>query len=95
VTGRSSGHFLLDAGALLRGGGDGHKDGFHWVLFPIKVSPGRHVLSVVSDTGVEMRKRFTVPETGRRYALIDYWRYADADSRHINWHIQSRPLHFM
>lgn len=67
----------------------------NWVLFPIKVSPGRHVLSVVSDTGVEMRKRFTVPETGRRYALIDYWRYADEESRHINWHIQSRPLHFM
>ncbi len=65
----------------------------NWVLFPIKITPGRHVLIVVSDTAVEMRKRFTLPKTGPRYAAVDYWNYSDG-GRHITWRIQSTPMAF-
>lgn len=66
----------------------------NWILFPIKAPPGLHVLHMVSETGVEMEKRFTLPETGRRYAVIDYWNSPEAGDRHISWLIQATPIGF-
>jgi hypothetical protein len=66
----------------------------NWILFPLQVPPGRHILSVISETGVRMRKHFTLPESGPRYAVVDYWNYSDAAGRHITWHIQSDPMGF-
>jgi hypothetical protein len=65
-----------------------------WILFPIEVPPGLHVLHVVSGTGVEIEKRFTLPKTGRRYAVIDYWNSPEAGGRHLSWLIQSTPIRF-
>jgi hypothetical protein len=37
-------------------------EGHHnWILFPLQVSPGRHMLSVTSETGARMFKHFTLP----------------------------------
>ena len=63
----------------------------NFVLFPLKVPPGRHTITAVSDTGVRMRQHFTLPETGRRYASVFYW---NSPSRHIDWQIQARPMAF-
>jgi hypothetical protein len=64
----------------------------NWILFPLQVLPGRHMLSVTSEPGVSMRKHFTLPQGGLRYAVVDYWNYSDAAGRHITWHIQSDPM---
>ena len=66
----------------------------NWILFPIKIPPGPHVLDVVSATGVSMQKHFTLPGTGRRYAVIDYWNYPQDGGRQITWLIQSTPIGF-
>ena len=66
----------------------------NWILFPLQIPPGRHILSVISETGVRMWKHFTLPESGLRYAVVDYWNYSDAAGRHITWHIQSDPMGF-
>ncbi|MEO3771790.1 hypothetical protein ABGB10_15485 [Micromonospora sp. B9E7] len=66
----------------------------NWVLFPVRVAPGHHVVRVVSGTGVEKQESFTMPETGRRYAAIDYGNAVDVGGRHVNWFIQSTPIGF-
>ncbi|GAA3778149.1 hypothetical protein GCM10022225_77530 [Plantactinospora mayteni] len=67
----------------------------NWILFPIKASPGRHIVDVVSDTGVEVQEPFTLPETGRRYAVIDYWTYPGDGDRRITWQFRSDPVAFL
>lgn len=62
----------------------------NWCEFPAKVSPGRHVVTVVSDTGAELRERFPLPETGRRYAAIDYWYGVKNDHPFFTWEFLSR-----
>ena len=72
-----------------------HVEGQHnWLLFPIKVSPGRHLLTAESDTGAEVRKRFMSPESGRRYAVVDYWNYEGDRGPHLSWTFQSTPVAF-
>ena len=67
----------------------------NWVRFPVALQAGRHEVVAVSDTGVELRESFTIPETGRRHAVIDYWYYPDdKQGRHFTWHIQKDPLAF-
>jgi len=66
----------------------------NWCQFPAKISPGRHVVTVVSDTGAELRERFALPETGRRYAVIDYWYGAAKDRPHFTWQFLSEPPMF-
>lgn len=66
----------------------------NWILFPIKVPPGPHVLDVVSATGVTTQKHFTLPGTGRQYAVIDYWNYPQDGGRQLTWLIQSTPIGF-
>ncbi len=57
----------------------------NWCEFLVKTSPGRHLLSVVSDTGAEMREHFAVAKKGRRYAVIDYWYSALKERPHFTW----------
>ncbi|GAB3944076.1 hypothetical protein [Micromonospora vulcania] len=66
----------------------------NWILFPVRVPPGPHVVNVLSDLGVGLQEHFTMPETGRRYAVIDYWNHAGEGARRINWHIQSTMIAF-
>jgi len=63
----------------------------HRVRFPVRIPPGAHTLSVVSDTGASLRQPFRMPEIGRRYAAIEYWNAAE-DERHITWYLSARPL---
>jgi hypothetical protein len=82
---------------------DGHRvvarpfavEGQHnWVLFPIAATPGRHELIAVSGTEIEMRQTFTLPESGRRYAVVDYWNYPDDGGRRFTWLIMPAPIRF-
>lgn len=66
----------------------------NWVLFPVQVRPGLHVVRVVSDTGVEIQETFTMPEAGRQYAAVDYENNVDGRARHVNWFIRSTPIVF-
>lgn len=66
----------------------------NWILFPIELPPGRHVVTVVSETGAELRRYFTSPGTGRQYASIDYWNDAGGRGRYVSWLIQSTPIGF-
>ena len=66
----------------------------NWILFPVSLPPGQHVLNVASETGTEMRQRFTSHATEARYAAVDYWNYADKHGRHITWRIQSHKMAF-
>lgn len=66
----------------------------NWILFPLRVPAGQHALNATTDTGVELEQRFTIPETGRRYAVLDYWNYANDKGRHFTWRLQARPVGF-
>ncbi|MEU8329873.1 hypothetical protein [Micromonospora sp. NPDC048839] len=66
----------------------------NFVLFPVQVPPGRHVVRVVSGTGVEIQETFTMPEAGRQYAAIDYENAMDDAGRKVNWFIRSTPIAF-
>ena len=70
------------------------KSQHNWILFPIEAPPGRHVVHAVSDTGTEMTESFTLPEEGRRYAVVDYWYYPGGGDRHFTWRLQSTPIGF-
>jgi hypothetical protein len=64
----------------------------NWVLFPVRVAPGHHVVRIVAGTGVEKQASFTMPGTGRQYAAIDYGNAMDERQRHVNWFIRSTPI---
>lgn len=66
----------------------------NWELFPVALEPGRHTLSATSDTGVSLERTFRVPEGGPRYAVLDYWYYADSEGRHFSWRDQAEPVAF-
>ncbi|GGO08343.1 hypothetical protein GCM10011576_13670 [Micromonospora parathelypteridis] len=66
----------------------------NFVLFPVKVPPGGHVVRVVSGTGVDFQERFTMPEGGRRYAAIGYVNAVDDRGRAIDWFFRSTPIAF-
>ncbi|MET8121758.1 hypothetical protein [Micromonospora sp. NPDC005189] len=66
----------------------------NFVLFPVKVPPGRHVVRVVSGTGVDIQESFVMPEAGRQYAAIDYVNAVDDHGRDVGWFIQSTPIAF-
>ena len=66
-----------------------------WILFPVMAPPGEHVLTATSDTGATLEQRFTLPEQGLRYAVVDYWFYPNEKAgRHFSWLIQKRPVGF-
>ncbi len=67
----------------------------NWVLFPIEVAPGRHLVTVESGTGAQLERQFTLPDDGRRYAVIDYWNYPRDGGKHFTWRIQLTPVAFM
>jgi hypothetical protein len=67
----------------------------NWVLFPIDLPPGMHVVTATSDTGVRMREKFRIPRQADRYAVVDYWNYDDPDGRHFTWRLQREPVAFM
>jgi hypothetical protein len=66
----------------------------NWIQFPIEAPPGRHVVAVVSDTGIEMTEHFVLPKAGPRYAVIDYWNYPDEEGRHFTWSFSAEPVAF-
>ncbi|MEU5783866.1 hypothetical protein [Micromonospora lupini] len=66
----------------------------NWILFPIKLPPGSHEVTATSQTGAETHQRFTMPERGRRYAVIDYWTDPGRGGRHLNWLVKSHPVAF-
>jgi hypothetical protein len=66
----------------------------NWILFPLRVPAGQHVLTAASDAGVETEQRFTIPETGRRYAVLEYWNYDNDKGRHFTWRIQASSVAF-
>ena len=66
----------------------------HWVLFPLEIPAGSHIVHVVSDTGVTRTQPFTLPAGLRRYAVIDYWNDADEDGRQITWDLSTQPIGF-
>ncbi|WCN80435.1 hypothetical protein [Micromonospora sp. LH3U1] len=66
----------------------------NFVLFPVQVPPGRHVVRVVSGTGVDVQETFTMPEAGRQYAAIGYVNSVDGRGRDVDWFIQSTPIAF-
>ncbi|MGZ8742826.1 MAG: hypothetical protein ACXWXO_07885 [Nocardioides sp.] len=52
-------------------------------------------MTATSDTGGTLEQRFTLPEQGLRYAVVDYWYYPDdEEGRHFSWLIQKRPVGF-
>ncbi len=57
----------------------------NWCKFSAKVSPGHHVFTVVSDTGAGLRERFSLPEAGRRYAVIHHWNVGKNDRPFLEW----------
>ncbi|MGC4839294.1 hypothetical protein ACLQ3D_32795 [Micromonospora vinacea] len=65
----------------------------NFVLFPVRVPPGRHVVRVVSGTGVDVQETFTMPGGGRQYAAIGYVN-SDGRDRSVDWFIQSTPIAF-
>lgn len=68
------------------------KNQHNWCEFPAKTSPGQHVVTVVSDTGAELRERFMLPDVGRRYAVINYWYGAEKDHPFFDWQfLSNRP----
>jgi hypothetical protein len=68
----------------------------NWVLFPLELSPGRHVVTATSDTGAEFRQEFRTPKNhDDRYAVLDYWNYEDKEGRHFTWMVQREPVAFM
>jgi hypothetical protein len=66
----------------------------NWILLPVQAPPGRHTMRALSSTGAEIQTTFTLPQHGRRYAVIDYWNYPDDGGRHITWRFQKAPLAF-
>lgn len=51
-------------------------------------------MTVVSDTGAELRERFGLLETGLRYAVIDYWYGAKKDHPFLEWQFLSNQPGF-
>jgi hypothetical protein len=66
-----------------------------WVLFPLDLPPGEHVVTAASDTGTELRREFRTPKDEDRYAVLDYWNYEDKAGRHFSWSVQPDPVAFM
>ncbi|MCF0092234.1 hypothetical protein B0E54_01055 [Micromonospora sp. MH99] len=66
----------------------------NWILFPIKLPPGSHEVTATSPTGAETHQRLTVPEQGRRYAVLSYWTEPGRDNRQLSWLVQSHPVAF-
>ncbi|MCX5067176.1 hypothetical protein OOJ91_15135 [Micromonospora lupini] len=66
----------------------------NWILFPVKLPPGSHEVTATSQTGAATHERFTVPEKGRRYAVLGYWSDPGRNDRHLSWLVRSRPVAF-
>ncbi len=81
-------------GTVLASGAFDVEGQHNWCEFPAKVSPGRHVVTVVADRGVELREHFAVPKKGRRYAVIHYWNSAPIERGNFTWEFGSRQPMF-
>lgn len=66
----------------------------NWVLFPLALPPGPHVLEVTSGTGATLQEEFTLPEEGRRHAVLDYWDETEDGGPLFTWQIQIDPIGF-
>ncbi len=52
-------------------------EGQHTVtLFGVEAEPGRHTLTVVSDSGAQISQTVTLPAGSQRWLVVDYW-YVD------------------
>jgi hypothetical protein len=67
-----------------------------WWNFPTRVPLGRHVVRVMADTNAEpLRKQLTLPEKGRRYALVEYWEGGKKERPYFTWRLLAREPAFM
>jgi hypothetical protein len=69
-------------------------DQHNWIRFSIEAAPGHHVLTAESDTGASTRKNFSLPGSGDRHAVLEYWNYEDDKGKRFTWKLQSTEVHF-
>lgn len=66
----------------------------NWISFEPDVGPGQHTLTAVSSTGAEFATEFTLPESGSRFAVLDYWFYPGEGPRSFTFTISDEPIGF-
>ncbi len=59
-------------------------------LVGVDVAPGRHTLTVVSDSGAEVEQAFELPAGERRWLVVHYW-YLDPDREEESWGGEEDP----
>lgn len=60
-------------------------EGQHTVtLFAVDPGPGRHILTVVSDSGAELTQALEIPAGEQRWIAVDYW-YLDPETKGVTW----------
>jgi hypothetical protein len=60
----------------------------------IAAPPGRHVISVASDSGAELEKPFMLPAVQQRYGLIQYWNNSKKGPGRLDWTFSSKRFAF-
>lgn len=69
----------------------------NWIGFFVKgLPPGEHEVTARSDTGVDVKGSFTLPEGEPRWLVLDYWFYRDdPEGRHITFSEHNQAVMFM
>lgn len=67
-------------------------DQHNWASFPLALSPGEHEVTAGTDSGATLHESFRLPNTGRRYAVIDHW--GEDDSAELTWLFEREPIAF-
>ncbi|HST83880.1 MAG TPA: hypothetical protein VLL08_19255 [Kineosporiaceae bacterium] len=65
----------------------------NWISFPLVVGSGSHKLAVTSDSGAQRVDQLIIPKTGRRYAVVDYWREG-RELPHFEFQASDTPIGF-
>ena len=47
----------------------------NWITYELYLAPGRHEITMTSDTGVRKTTTLRMPRRSHRWAVIDYWYY--------------------
>jgi len=66
----------------------------NWFTFELELAPGEHVLTAVSDTGVETSMEFSTQAGEPLWAVLDYWFYPDEGGRYFNFETYDEPVGF-
>ncbi|MBA2336971.1 MAG: hypothetical protein H0V96_04305 [Acidimicrobiia bacterium] len=65
----------------------------NWITFELSVPPGRHELTMATDTGASHTAELEIPTDAHRWAVADYWFYGDTPSS-FTFHIDDEPIYF-